>query len=171
MMGKIPFEKEKVMQKRKLFISKAIILAFAGLVLSGIMLSDTAQAGQSSPLSVYLGLPGSVNFGQQFNISVSVENNSSTPVIINKVAVGYGLEILRFRGPYEVTINAVNVPGAINGVPGTASFTVPFKLPTGAGTVVGMVVILAHNEYTAARLVSNVWYGVVGSGAGGVRVN
>jgi hypothetical protein len=172
MMQKIPFEKEKVMQKRKMFISRAIILTFAGLVLSGIVLVDAAKAGQSTPLTVYLGLPPWVNFGQEFNISVSVQNNSDNPVIINKVAVGYGLEILRFRGPYEVTLNApVTVPKKLNNVPGTASFNVPFKLATGAGTVVGMVVILAHDEYTAANFVNNIWFGVVGSGAGGVKVN
>lgn len=154
------------MKMCKGLISKAIILTFAGLALSGIILIDAAKAGPSSPLTVNLGLPSSVNLAQTFNISIAVTNTTGTPININKVAVGYGLEILRFRGPYEVTFTAVNVPAYQS-----TTFTVPFKLTSGPGTVVGMVVILAHDEYTAANLLNNVWYGVVGSAAGGVKVN
>jgi hypothetical protein len=160
------FKEEKVMQKRKVFMSKAIILTFASLVLWGIILVDVAKAG-SPPLTVNLGLPSSVNFGQGFNISVAVTNNTATPININKIAVGYGLEILRFRGPYEVILNSpVDVQPFQS-----KSFIVPFKITSGSGTVVGMVVILAHDEYTGANLLNNVWYGVVGSAAGGVKVN
>lgn len=158
-------KEEKVMQKRKVFMSKAIILTFASLVLWGIILVDAAKAG-SPPLTVNLGLPSSVNFAQVFNISITVTNTTATPITINKAAVGYGLEILRFRGPYEVAFNSVNVPAFQS-----KSFTVPFKITSGSGTVVGMVVILAHDEYTGANLLNNVWYGVVGSAAGGVKVN
>jgi hypothetical protein len=154
------------MQLRNSLISKGIILVCAGLLLSGIMLVDAAQAGQSTPLKVTLGLPSSVNLGQSFNISIAVTNYTGTPVIINKVAVGYGLEILRFRGPYEVTVNPVTVQAYQS-----TTFNVPFKFLSGSGTVVGMVVILAHDEYTGANNLNNVWYGVVGSAAGGVKVN
>jgi hypothetical protein len=160
------FREESMMQLCKGFISKGIILAFAGLLLSGIMLVDGVQAGPSSPLKVTLGLPSSVNLGQSFNISIAVTNYTGTPVTINKVAVGYGLEILRFRGPYEVAINPVTVQAYQS-----ANITAPFKVSSGAGTVVGMVVILAHDEYTGANLTNNVWYGVVGSAACGVKVN
>jgi hypothetical protein len=160
------FGEERMMQLRKGLISMGIFLALAGLLLSGIMLVDAAQAGPSSPLTVKLGLPSSVNFAQPFNISINIINNTGTPVTINKVAVGYGLEILRFRGPYEVTVNPVTVQAFQS-----TTFTVPFKLLSGSGTVVGMVVILAHDEYTAANNLNNVWYGVVGSAAGGVKVN
>jgi hypothetical protein len=154
------------MQLCKGLISKGFTLAFAGLLLSGIMLVNAAQAGPSSPLKVTLGLPSSVNFAQTFNISIAVMNYTGTPVTINKVAVGYGLEMLRFRGPYEIAINPVTVQAFQS-----TNFTVPFKLSSGSGTVVGMVVILAHDEYTGANLSNNVWYGVLGSAACGVRVN
>jgi hypothetical protein len=152
------------MQMCKGLISKAIILTFVGLALSGIILIDAAKAG--TPLTVNLGLPGAVNLGQTFNISIAVKNTTATPITINKAAVGYGLEILRFRGPYEVTFDAVTVPAYQS-----KTFAVPFRLQSGPGTVVGMVVILAHDEYTGAILLNNVWYGVVGSAAGGVKVN
>jgi len=154
------------MQIRRGLTSKGMILVFAGLVLSGFMLANAAQAGNGGPLTVTMGLPSSVNFAQTFNISLNVYNNTGTPVTVNKVAVGYGLEILRFRGPYEVTINPVTIQPYQSG-----NINVPFKLLSGSGTVVGMVVMLAHDEYTAANNLNNVWYGVVGSAAGGVKVN
>jgi hypothetical protein len=153
------------MQLRKILINKVIILSFAALALSGIILADAAQAGPSSPLTVNLGLPSPVNFGQTFNISITVTNITSTPVNINKVAVGYGLELLRIRGPYEISFTPVDVPASQS-----RTFTVPFRILSGAGTVVGLTVILAHDEYNEANLSNNVWYGVVGSAAGGVKV-
>jgi hypothetical protein len=146
------------MQKRKVFISKAIILVFVGVVMSGIILVDAAKAAKPAPLTVDLVLPSSVSYGQTFNISINVKNMTSNPITINKVAVGYAIEMLRFKGPYEVSFNPVNVLAN-----GTASFTVQYKLLTGPGTVVGMVVILANDAYDQA--------GFLGNAFGGVRVN
>ena len=148
------------MQKRKVFISRAIILTFVGVVLSGIILVDAAKAGKSPPLKVSLGLPISVNYGEVFNISITVTNMTGTAVTINKVAVGYALEMLRFRGPYEVTFDppSVNVPANE-----TKTFSVPFRLTYGSGTVVGLSVILANGAYTQD--------GVLGNAFGGVKVN
>jgi hypothetical protein len=154
------------MQKRKVFISRAIILTFVGVVLLGIILVDAAKAGKSPPLNVSLGLPSPVNFGQTFNISITVTNQTNLPININKVAVGYALEMLRFRGPYEVSFTPVAVPAF-----GTTTFTVPFRLLYGSNSVVGMVVILARDEYTDPKRVNNEWYGAVGSAFGGVKVN
>ena len=146
------------MQKCKLFISKAIILTFVGVVLSGIILVDAAKSGTGPPLKVSLGLPSSVNFAEQFNISITVENKTSTSVTIDKVAVGYALQMLRFKGPYEVNFTPVFVPGY-----GTKTFTVPFRMTDGSGTVVGLTVILANGAYTEN--------GVMGNAVGGVKVN
>jgi hypothetical protein len=150
------------MQRRKVFISMAIMLSLVGVVLSGIILVNTidaaAQEGPKPPLKVKLGLPSSVNFGEVFNISITVTNKSSNPVNINKIAVGYALPNLKYRGPYEVNFNPQNVPALE-----TKSFTVPFKLADGAGTVVGLTVILANGAYTED--------GVMGFTFGGVKVN
>lgn len=146
------------MQKRNIFISKVIILAFVGMVTSGIILVDAAKAAKPAPLTVNLVLPSSVSHGQTFNITINVQNMTSNPITINKVAVGYAIEMLRFRGPYEVSFNPVNVLAN-----GTASFTVQYKIASGPGTVVGMVVILANDAYDQA--------GFLGNAFGGVRIN
>lgn len=146
------------MQKRKVFISMAIILTFAGAVLTGIILVDAAKAGNKPPLKVTLGLPSAINTGQVFNISITAINKTGTPVNINKIAVGYGLQMLRIRGPYEVTFTPQDV-----GAYGTITFNVPFRITDGSGTVVGLTVILANGAYTED--------GLLGSAAGGVKVN
>ena len=167
MMQKICFQEDKIVQRRNIFISKVIILILVGLVLSGSILVDAATAGNREPLKVELTLPSSVNLGQQFDIVVKVTNNDTLPVNINKVAVGYGLEIMRFRGPYEIGVTPGNVASK-----GSITFNVPFRLTAGAGTVVGLVVILAQDDYSGPHIVNNtMWRGVVGSAAGGVKVN
>lgn len=153
------------MKKRNVFISMAITLIFAGVILSGIILVDAAKAGKAPPLTVSLGLPISVNFAEVFNISVTVTNKNSTAVNINKFAVGYALQMFRFKGPYEVTLNPINVPGY-----GTKSFVVPFRIYEGSGSVVGLAVILANNAYTEAPDVVNP-NGIMGNAFGGVKVN
>ena len=153
------------MKKRNILISMAIILTFVGVILSGIIQVDAAKAGKTPPLTVNLGLPSSVNYAEAFNISVTVTNKTSTAVNINKVAVGYALQMLRFKGPYEININPVNVPGY-----GTKTFVVPFKILEGSGTVVGLAVILANNAYTEAPDVVNP-DGIMGNAYGGVKVN
>jgi hypothetical protein len=153
------------MKKRNIFISMAIYLTCVGVILSGIMLVDAAKAGKAPPLKVTLGLPSAVNYAEIFNISVTVTNTTSTAVNINKFAVGYALQMLRFKGPYEVTVNPVNVPGY-----GTKSFDIPFRIYEGSGTVVGLAVILAKNSYTEALDVVNP-DGIMGNAFGGVKVN
>jgi hypothetical protein len=148
------------MQRRNVLISRAIILTFVGVLLSGIILVDAAKAGPSPPLDVSLGLPTTpVTLGHTFDISITVKNKTSTAVIVNKVAVGYGLQMLRFRGPYEININPVTVPAfqTINIPP------VPFNIYDGSGSVVGLVVIVANGAYTQD--------GVLGSAFGGVKIN
>jgi hypothetical protein len=146
------------MQNRQVVISRAIILTFISVVLSGIMLVGPAKAGNSPPLKVKLGLPSAVNFAEVFNISINVTNQTNTTVNINKVAVGYALQLLRFKGPYEVNFTPQSVPAY-----GTLTFTVPFRIFDGAGTVVGLSVILANSAYTED--------GVLGCAFGGVKVN
>lgn len=146
------------MRKHKIVISMAIILTFVGVVLSGIILVDAAKAGDKPPCKVTLALPSSVDIGTSFPISVTAWNKTDGPVYINKVAVGYGLQMLKFRGPYEVNINQQLVPAY-----GTTTFTVPFRILDGSGTVVGLTVILAFNAYTED--------GLRGSACGGVKVN
>lgn len=153
------------MKKRNIFISMAITLTCIGVILSGIILVDAAKAGKGLPLRVTLGLPSAVNCAEVFNISVTVTNTTSTAININKFAVGYGLQMLRFKGPYEVAVNPVNVPGF-----GTKNFSIPFRIYEGTGTVVGLGVILANNSYTEALDVVNP-DGVVGNAYGGVKVN
>jgi len=154
-------------QRRNTFISKAIVLILVGLTLSGSILVNAATAGNHAPLKVDLTLPSSVNLGQVFNIEVKVTNNDTLPVNINKVAVAYGLEILRFRGPYETNVTPGNVSAK-----GSITFLVPFKITAGPGTVVGLVVILGQDDYSGPHVVNNTtWRGVVGSAAGGVKVN
>jgi hypothetical protein len=151
-------QEEKVMQRRKSLISNVFILTFVGMVLSGIILVDTAKAGPP-PLKVTLALPSSANLGQVFNISITVTNKTNTAVNINKVAVGYALQVLRVRGPYEIVgFNPQIVPGN-----GTKTFTVPFAITDGSGTVVGLSVILANGDYTED--------GLMGSAFGGVKIN
>ena len=130
------------------------------LAFARVFLTNPAQASDNikPPLKVSLGLPSAVNIGEVFNISITVTNQISTPVTINKVAVGYLLSMMRIRGPYEVSFEPESVEGY-----GTKTFTVPFSLPIGKGTVVGLSVILANNAYTEN--------GVMGVSFGGVRVN
>jgi hypothetical protein len=146
------------MQKRNVFISGIIILTFVSVLLSGIILVAAANAGPQPPLTVKLELPSSVNFAESFNISITVENKTSTSVTINKVAVGYALQMLRFKGPYEVNFNPVSVAGYQ-----IKTFVVPFRILDGSGSVVGLTVILANNAYTQD--------GIMGSALGGVKVN
>ena len=146
------------MQKCKVFISRIIILTFVGVVLSGIILVAAAKAGPQPPLNVSLTLPSSVNFAESFTISITVENKTNTSVTINKVAVGYGLQMLRFKGPYEVASTTQTVAAYQ-----TKTFTVSFRLLDGSGTVVGLAVILANGAYTQD--------GIMGSAFGGVKVN
>jgi hypothetical protein len=65
---------------------------------------------------------------------------------------------MRFRGPFEVNFTPQTVPGY-----GTKTFSVPFRIIDGAGSVVGLSVILAKDAYTED--------GVVGFTFGGVKVN
>jgi hypothetical protein len=153
------------MKKRNIFISMVITLTFVGVILSGIILVDAAKAGKAPPLTVSLALPSSVNFSEVFNISVTVTNKNSTAVNINKFAVGYALQMFRFKGPYEVTVNPVTVPAF-----GTKSFVIPFRIYEGSGTVVGLAVILANNSYTEALDVVNP-NGIMGNAYGGIKVN
>jgi hypothetical protein len=148
------------MQKRKVVFSWAILLSFLGVVLSGMVLVDGVKASDETkpPCWAKLGLPSSVNFGEVFNISITVENRTNKNLTINKVAVGYALPNLKFRGPYELNLNPQDVPAL-----GTKTFTVPFKLSDGSGTVVGLSVILANGAYTED--------GVMGVAVGGVKVN
>lgn len=112
------------------------------------------------PLKVSLGLPGSVSAAQVFNITIKVINQTNVPVHVNKIAVGYALQMARIKGPYEVSFNPVDVPAY-----GTVNITVPFRIfPFNeSGTVVGLGVILANNAYTED--------GTMGTAFGGIRVD
>ena len=147
------------MQKCKVLIPKVIISTIVCAALLGIILVDGAKA-DGPPLEVSVKPPVAVNFAQPFNISVSVRNKTSNPVTINKVAVGLGYtqQLLKFRGPYEVTISPQNVPAR-----GTISFSVPFRIIDGNGQVVALTVILSSGSYDQE--------GLLGAGLGGVKVN
>jgi hypothetical protein len=140
-------------------IQRIIILSFASLSLLGIILANEAEA-KKPPLKVSLGLPSNVSAGQVFDITIKVTNQTASSVHVNKVAVGYALQALKIKGPYEVVFTPVDVPAY-----GTLNFTVPFRILeyNESGTVVGLAVFLANNAYTEDDL--------MGSAVGGVRVD
>ncbi len=149
-------KEENFMQRRMRVIARFIMVTMAGVLLLGTV---AEVAAGKPPLKVTLGLPSQVNAGDLFNITINVQNKSDAPAYINKVAVGYSLTSLIVRGPYEVTqFTPLTVP-----VNGSASFSVPFKIPVAGGTVVGLAVFLANSAYTED--------GLMGAAIGGVRVN
>ena len=147
------------MQKCRVPIPKVIISTIVCAALLGIILVGGAKA-DGAPLEVSIKPPVSVNLAQPFNIAVSVRNKTGSAVTINKVAValGFTLTLLKFRGPYEVTISPQNVPAN-----GTASFSVPFKITDGTGQIVALTVILSSGTYDQG--------GILGAGLAGVKVN
>ena len=147
------------MPKIKVIIPKVIISTIVCAGLLGIILVDGTKAG-GTPLEVSVKPPVTVNFAQPFNITVIVTNKTNSPVIINKVAVGLGYthQLLKFRGPYEVTISPQNVPAR-----GTINFSVPFKIIDGSGQVLALTVILSSGTYDQD--------GILGAGLAGLKVN
>jgi hypothetical protein len=131
-------------------ISRFIILIAMALLL----LVNVANAS----VNVVLALPAAVNLGEPFNITITVTNNTTSTINFNKVAVGYLLQDLKIRGPYEVATSQHSVPANQ-----FITFTVPFKVLWGSGVVVPLMVVLAQNSYDKNS--------IVGGGAGGVKVN
>ena len=147
------------MPKFKVIIPRVIITTIVCAALLGNILVEGAKA-DGAPLEVRVKPPVAVNFAQPFNITISVSNKTNSLVTINKVAVGLGYtqQLLKFRGPYEVTFSPQNVPAY-----GTISFSVPFKILDGTGQVVALTVILSSGTYDQE--------GILGAGLAGLKVN
>lgn len=134
--------------------AKVISRFFLLIAMALLSWVNVANAG----VNVTLGLPDAVNLAQTFNITITVTNNTNSTINFNKVAVGYLLQDLKVRGPYEVATSQHSVPANQ-----FITFTVPFKFLWGTGVVVPLMVVLAQNSYDKNS--------IVGGGAGGVKVN
>jgi hypothetical protein len=133
-----------------------VVAAMILAVLSALLLSVNI-ANADSPLNVGLGLPSSVDRGVPFSISIIVTNKTNTSVTFSKVAVGYLLQDLKVKGPFEVDTSQHTVPAF-----GTISFNVSFTINYSPGAIVPVTVVLAQNSYDKDS--------IIGAGMAGVKV-
>jgi len=141
----------------KLRHTKAIVRMILAVALGLLFSINVANAVS---LNVSLGLPSAVSLCTPFTIAISVTNNTNSPIIFNKVAVGYLLQDLKIRGPYEVDTSQHTVP-ANNTITLNVLFSINY-FPSSGG-IVPLSVILANNNYDKNSM--------VGAGIGGVKLH
>jgi hypothetical protein len=135
--------------------TKVITSMILTVVLALFFSVNVANAGP--PLNVGIGLPSVVERGVPFPISITVTNDTTSSITFSKVAVGYLLQDLKIKGPYEVDTSQHTVPAK-----NTITFNVTFTINYSPGTIVPVSVVLAQNSYDKDS--------IIGAGMAGVKV-
>jgi len=129
----------QTLEERKMRCPKKGSVVAALLLMGAILLgANAALAG----LNVSFVVPGSVNPGVTFAMTINVYNNSDSAITFNRVAVGYALGDMKIKGPYEVNTATHTVPAQ-----GSISFPINFRIFYGVGTIVPVAVFLAQDSY------------------------